>query len=133
VSRAALCAPAIVAAGLAACRDATDPPAPGSIRVTVATSGADLDADGYFIVIDDTTRQALAVNESATLAVVGTGIRVVRLAGIATNCTGNDLLKTVSVAAGEVASVDFALQCVPRIGSIAITIATSGPESPTGS
>ena len=131
----ALCALAIATAtgmGLTACGDATDPPAPGSVRVTVATSGADRDADGYFVVVDDTARQPVAANGSVTLPAVRTGVRAVQLVGIATNCTGDDLEKSVSVTAGQVASVDFALQCVPRLGSIAITIATSGPESPTG-
>jgi hypothetical protein len=119
---------------MAACSDTTEPdptiPTAGRVRVTAATSGLDPDGDGYFVTVDNRVRHALGSNGSITLSAVPAGTREVRLDGVATNCTaGNGATRHVSVTAGQLSTVDFAITCVSStLGTVRITTATTGPD-----
>ena len=100
----------------------------GSVRVTTATTGSDLDPDGYTVVVVDGQTRAIPVNGSATMTNVREGLRLVTLAGVSPNCaiTGPDTI-SVAVTLGGTADAAFALECVPS-GNLAITVATTGVD-----
>jgi hypothetical protein len=111
-----------LAASLSAgCDDsgAAAPAAPqmGTIEVSVSTAGAitDIDPDGYFLSIDEGPNQAVAVDATVTIGGVRLGAHLVRLDGLAANCTINGAnLRSVSVIADAAKStVSFAVTCFP--------------------
>ena len=58
---------------------------PGSVQVSVATTGVDLDDDGYTIAVGGST-MALAVDGSVTFAGLDAGSYTAALSGLAANC-----------------------------------------------
>jgi hypothetical protein len=94
------------------CSDATGPKA-GSIRVSLATTGADLDADGYALVVDRGRARSIGVNETITIPDVAPGTRTVRLQGIAMNCwDAHGSERSVLVESGRQSVTEFAVSCV---------------------
>jgi hypothetical protein len=104
------------------------PPAnAGSLKITTATGGSDLDANGYKVAVDGGTAQSISVNGSSTLTNLAAGSHSVRLTDVAQNCSlqgGNP--RSVNVSAGATAEVTFTLTCSATSGSIKVTTATSG-------
>jgi hypothetical protein len=84
---------------------------PGSIRVTVATTGEDLDPDGYGVTVDDAT-QHIAVNGTLLVEDVPVGSHPVTLSGLAPNCavSGDNPLE-VAVGSGGTTPAAFAVVC----------------------
>src|SRR5437870_834016 len=76
----------LAAAALSGCEgsDLTQPVA-GSIRVTASTSGDSLDTDGYTVVLDGDSVQALGSGASVTLEEVGAGDHDLKLTSVAPN------------------------------------------------
>jgi hypothetical protein len=56
----------------------------GSLKVDVATTGIEMDPDGYTVTVGSTT-QAVAVNGSATISGLAAGGHDVTLEGVAAN------------------------------------------------
>lgn len=103
------------------------PPVTGDLEVGVTTTGADLDADGYTVTIDETTVQPIGVNGSATFTELSEGSHTVVLGGVAANCTvSGGSSQTVDVTAGETASVSFSVTCAPLTGNLTVAVNTSG-------
>ena len=100
----------------------------GSVRVTTATTGVDLDPDGYTAMVIGGPSQAVPVNGTATIANVRQGQRMVTLGGVAPNCaiTGADTA-AVTVQLGATSDVGFSIACVGS-GSLAVTVATTGVD-----
>src|SRR5207249_4045743 len=103
----------------------------GTIEITAATSGADIDPDGYTIQVDAGTAQALAVNGTIRFEGLQGGSHTVTLAGAATNCpVAADNPRTVSVTTGAVkrdtARTTFQVTCVATTAVIEVAAATSG-------
>jgi Tol biopolymer transport system component len=116
------------------CHDSTGPTT-GAILVIVSTAGAgaDFDPDGYILNIDGGPDQFLAINAAVNIADLPTGNHLVQLRGLAPNCSVNGTNpRSVDVGAnGNVAAslpVNFFVSCVPKIGSIQVSAATSGPD-----
>src|SRR6267378_1170953 len=70
----------------AACRDILGPDS-GDLRVTVTTTGTDLDPDGYAIALDGATAQPISINGTMTLSGLATGSHTLVLSGLSSNCT----------------------------------------------
>ena len=100
----------------------------GSVRVATATTGSDIDPDGYTVVVDGGQTRAIPVNGSATITNVREGPRLVTLAGVSPNCaiTGPDTI-SVAVTLGGTADAAFALECVLS-GNLAVAVATTGVD-----
>ena len=100
----------------------------GSVRVTTATTGTDLDPDGYTALVIGGPSRAVPVNGTATAANVREGQRLVTLDGVAPNCaiTGADTTAVV-VQLGGTSDVAFAIECV-TFGGLAVTVATTGVD-----
>jgi len=110
------------------CQDGAGPTT-GAARVTVTTTGIDLDADGYIVTVDGEPGRAVAPVDAITLHEIPTGAHTVALGGLAVNCVvGGENPRTVSVAAGSTAEVAFAVACVADVGSLHVTTATTGVD-----
>jgi Tol biopolymer transport system component len=105
----------------AACNDGPTMPQNGTIRVSVKTSGGDLDIDGYQVFVDSTMRRSFFVNDAGDISNVGAGAHSVTLKSVAENCTVSGALpRSVTVTAGQITNVAFEITCV----ATAITITT---------
>ena len=103
----------------------------GSVRVTVATTGVDLDPDGYRVGVSGTNygaNVAIPTNGAVTLDHLVAGDYVVTLSGAAANCTvAPPNPRTVTVASGATGSVTFDIDCV-QLARLEVTAATSGVD-----
>ena len=100
------------------------PPAAGDIRVTVTTTGAEPDVDGYVLTLDGGNSRPVGADATLTLAGLTPGDHQLSLDGLAANCavTGANPL-AVTVAEGASAAADFEVSCAAVAGSLAITVA----------
>src|SRR6266581_8463352 len=57
-----------------------------ALRVSVVTTGVDIDPDGYSVALDGEPGRSVAVDGAVTFTAVTTGSHSVALAGIAGNC-----------------------------------------------
>ena len=91
--------------------DPTSPPTVGTITATTATSGEDIDPDGYNVSIGG-SGQAIAATGSVLFSNVAPGSQTVTLTGLASNCqvSGNNPL-TVTVTAGQNTTATFTVTC----------------------
>lgn len=103
----------------------------GDLDVSTSTTGSDLDADGYTVVVDGTQSQAIGVNATVRFADLEAGDHGVELTGVASNCTvGGSNPRTVSVTAGEVASTTFSVTCEATGGTVTTRITGLGSIGP---
>jgi TolB protein len=108
-------------------------PRVGSVRITAATTGTELDPDGYVAVVIGGPSHPVPVNGTATVANVREGQRMVTLTDVAPNCTiaGADTT-TVTVQLGSTADVVFSIQCQAS-ASLKVTVSTTGADpDPSG-
>lgn len=96
-----------------ACATTLAPPAqPGSIHITTATTGFDLDVNGYLLALDQVAGQAIGTSAAVTLTGVAAGPHTLTLYGLASNCSVEGANpRTVSVAGGATTEVAFAVTC----------------------
>lgn len=114
-----ICLLAALAAGCGADDD------PGSIHVTVTTTGTSLDANGYSVTAASTTKDVPA-NGEATLADFSPGRYTVELSEVAANCTvtsSNPV--TVQLGSGAEAAAAFEVECTMP-GLVRVRVSTSG-------
>lgn len=96
----------------------TCPPEPvtGGLRVVTATTGAELDPDGYAFDVDGGAAQPIGVTATIEVAAIPEGDHSVRLSGLATNCTVQGTNpQRVTVAGGTNVEVSFAVVCIQRV------------------
>lgn len=96
----------------AACSTSTTPGGnAGSVDVTVATTGEDIDADGYTVTLG-TDERSIAVDGSVTFEGLETGIYAVTLGDVAENCdvAGSNPL-SATVVLGPPVEIAFAVEC----------------------
>ena len=100
-------------------------PINGFLRVTVTTSGGDLDLDGYTLQVTGVADQALGLNQTVVIAQLDTGAHQVELGGVAANCTvTGDNPRSVRVVLGDTVRVTFPVGCVAT--GVQVSIATTG-------
>ena len=103
----------------------------GHVRVTIVSTGGDLDADGYTVAIDAEPPRTLPGNTGTLVQAfyVPTGTHGVTLGNVAENCAlSGASARTVTVEAGGVTDVRFDLVCVPT--GLAISTLTTGVDLP---
>ncbi len=116
------------------------PPAPGAIQVTTATTGFDLDVNGYFVRVDDRCCDTyMGANATITVTPVTAGDHALWLGHVATNCSVNGANprtvsvasganpRTVSVASSATTEVTFAVTCGSG-PTIQVTTVTTGVD-----
>jgi hypothetical protein len=96
-------------------------PATGA-RITVTTTGLDIDADGYRIAVDGTDL-SVAPASGSVLNLLEPGTRTITLTDLAPNCAfdGPDS-HTVTIVDKEVTPVDFAVVCTATSGVIGVFV-----------
>src|SRR5213078_972616 len=106
---------------------------PGSLDVTVSTTGGTQDPDGYTVTVSGTggASQHIATNGGrVTFDNLAAGDHTVTLSDLASNCSvSGGASKTVTVPAGSSTSTSFAVDCPtppPPTGSLTVTTNTSG-------
>src|SRR6266508_1321523 len=108
-----------------ACESGTGP-FTGNLRVTAATSGGDLDLNGYTVRVDDVQRATLATNGVAVISDLATGNHAVALSDLAANCTPSATNPSAAIvpALAETTTVAFAIVCV--VTGVHVTTTTTG-------
>ena len=97
------------------------------LQVVIATTGADLDPDGYGVSVDGAAPMTSPANASLSITRLPPGSHTVTLSGIAGHCAlSGTNPRSVVVAAGQVVPVGFPLVCLAITGSIEINAVTSG-------
>jgi WD40 repeat protein len=113
----------------AGCRDSTSPPPTGAIRVTVTTTGVEVDPDGYRASLDGGLFRDLSVNDGFTFASYPVGDHSVRLEGLARNCVVNGTNpRPVTVVRDETVVAEFSVTCLAVSGDIHVSTATTGVD-----
>ncbi|HEX3235584.1 MAG TPA: CARDB domain-containing protein [Gemmatimonadales bacterium] len=106
----------------------------GTLEITTTTSGPEPDPDGYAASVDGAAPEGIGTNATSRRAGLPVGNHTVVLSGLAPNCTvagGTSL--TVRITANTVVPAAFVVQCAPTMGSIQVTIASTGaPADPDG-
>jgi len=118
----------MLASVVTACGDQAVGPAIGAVQASVATTGVELDTNGYSVAIDGGVGRAIPVNGTMTFTGLSAGPHNVLLAGLASNCgaAGAANPRPVKVVAGDTAHVAFAVTCVATTGSLVVTVSTTG-------
>lgn len=105
--------------------------AKGAIQINASVSGEsiDLDPDGFTVSVDDGGALRLPATGLAVKDLVA-GTHSVKIGGIAPNCSVNGSNpRTVEVAANDAAmAVSFAVECLPNVGSLSVSVVTTGEE-----
>src|SRR3989442_1224704 len=91
-----------------ACNDSQSPkpvadllPTGGALAAAVTSTGSDIDADGYLVMVDATSTQSVGPNGLATFTGLAEGAHEVGLLGVAANCAVQDYNpRAVAVTAG---------------------------------
>ena len=107
----------------------TEGSGPGnSVVVTSVTSGADLDADGYRVVVNGTPGQHVPPNGSVSIPDLLSGTHNVSLTDLSANCfLEGEPVREVVLGSLDTVTIDFAITCQP-VGSIVVTTTTSGSD-----
>src|SRR5947207_1827091 len=109
----------------------TVPPPTGDLTVTAATTGQDLDPDGYTVTVDGGQSRSLGVNTSTTYRGLTATSHTVELTGIAGNCTvSGPNPRTVTVATSGTTTT-FTITCAalpPPTGDLTVTNSTTGQD-----
>jgi WD40 repeat protein len=112
----------------------------GTIRFTTITTGSDLDPDGYLVMVEDPCsgfycyyygiELPIATNGTTTLQSLS-GVRFVRLGGVAPNCLilGGSA-RPVNVTGGDTTEVVFQIDCT-TLGRVQLSSVTTGPDFDT--
>jgi hypothetical protein len=102
------------------CHDSTAPAAPttGAIEITVSTAGASIDIDpgGYTLSIDTGPAEAVGVNTAVRIGDLRAGPHLVRLDGLAPNCSlsGTNPRWVDVTTDGAASPVSFAVSCIAK-------------------
>lgn len=103
------------------------PPTTGTIIVTVATSGAALDPDGYLVTIDRGSGKRVPINARETFPDVPASRHTVELLGLTPGClTSDGPLRVIDLAVGATVEVHFTVACAPPTGSRKVYVGTDG-------
>ncbi len=104
-------------------------PTTGSIQVSLVVSGFDMDADGCTFTLDGAGQRRLTAGGSTTYADLSVGQHTVAISDVADNCqVQGEVSRQVSVTADRTTSVSFSVTCASRVGSIAVSVATTGGD-----
>jgi Big-like domain-containing protein/leishmanolysin len=111
----------------AGCSNSTEPTT-GTLEVATATSGVELDGDGYTLTVDAQPGVAIAPSTTVRLNQITSGSHVLTLGGLSPNCAvvgANP--RTATVTPGGIAATTFSIACKSTSGTLEISARTSGP------
>jgi Tol biopolymer transport system component len=104
-----------------------EPVSTGTVRVTLTTSGVDVDPDGYLVAVDPSESRSVGVSDGISIEGVPAGPRDVGLSGLAANCSvQGENPRGIEVPADGEVEVAFAVRCwPPASGRIAFAHASA--------
>jgi len=113
---------------LAACSaESKTGPETGMVHVTLATTGQNLDPDGYSLLVNGRPQGHVADQVDTTLLGIPAGSGSVSLSGVAGNCAPQPSLpRTVSVPADDTVSVAVTIQCAATNGFLRLALQVGG-------
>jgi len=105
-----------------------------AISVGAATTGDDVDPDGYGVTIDGSTPQPLSINGSVLISGLTPGDHEVGLSGVADNCAiDGPNPQTVAAPSGRTSNAAFSVSCSPLpLAAPGYDIAFSALDSAVG-
>ncbi|MEJ2541466.1 MAG: hypothetical protein P8188_16110, partial [Gemmatimonadota bacterium] len=105
-------------------------PLAGDLVVVVATSGTEVDPDGYTLSVDGSSPKPIDTNGSVVFSGLTPGEHTVTIGGLAENCSLTDGAdsRTVTLAAGTSAAVAFFVNCGPPTGALVVAVTTTGTD-----
>jgi hypothetical protein len=117
----------VVGIAMTACENGSGPPeADGEARISVTTTGLDLDLDGYRVIVEGVDRGSISPNGTMQIR-LDAGPRSFALTGIDANCTPDGSgARQATIAEGQVVQVDFTVICTATSGVIGIVVGASG-------
>jgi hypothetical protein len=93
---------------------------PGSITVSTATGGDNVDPNGYTLLLDGVESGGIATTATARVGPLAAGPHTIGLGGVADNClVAGDNPQTVTVAGGSTTPAAFTITCTATSGSVA--------------
>jgi alpha-tubulin suppressor-like RCC1 family protein len=101
----------------------------GSMRVVTATTGDNLDSDGYSVRIDDGADIAIGVNDTLLVTGLAVGDHTVELMDVATNCDTRRIVgnpQTARVPAADTVVVTFDVTCTGQTADLEVRTSTTG-------
>lgn len=109
-----------------ACSDASAPrkevpPTSGTLTFDVATTGTDVDADGFLLSIDGGAAQPLAANGSANWSGAA-GQHTIAISGLAFNCDLTSVPASASVTVGQTTHVTVSASCTSYLKNAIIYV-----------
>lgn len=99
----------------------------GDVRVSVATTGSDLDIDGYLVHLNGLPRSSVSTNGQTTIQYILPGTASVSLSGLAANCTPNSASQSVTIVAGVLATVNLGVTCTAT-GNVKTVVSVTGTD-----
>jgi WD40 repeat protein len=119
----------------AGCGDDSSGPVLRDLVITTATTGLDIDPDGYLVIVEELGSRPIGPSGSVTFEGVPDRPYIVELTSVAENCqVAGDNPRTVVPGPDQGLTGRFELSCVSNVGAIEFTTASSGtavPESYT--
>lgn len=104
-------------------------PTEGLLEIIVATTGADLDPDGYVLSVDNGAHQPLPTNGADTVASLSPGTHTVTLTGVASNCVpGGKNPRSVDIAAASTTTLRLDVACSALLAAISVGATTTGDD-----
>ena len=104
-------------------------PTTGALQIVTATSGGELDPDGFTVTINSTDVIPVEQTDTVSRVDLQPGSYTVALGGVAAACTlGGSNPRVVTVRSGEEADVTFTVTCAlpPADGSLQVAVSTTG-------
>ena len=104
-------------------------PLVGSVHATTATSGMDLDPDGYSLTVDGGSTHPIASTGSLDLPNLSVATHQLTLSGVAGNCVvGQPNPRSASVSYATTTTVAFVVTCNASTGAVQVTTTTTGTD-----
>lgn len=100
-----------------------------SLRVSTATSGVELDPDGYTVIVDGGPGRAIGLEATVEIGSLEDGPHAVELQGVAPNCQVEGTHpRTVQTSSGSTENVRFEVECRPGLGEVRVVTRTQGED-----
>lgn len=107
----------------------TAPGERGNFSVLTSSTGPELDADGYEILVNDIFAALIGPNDSVQFGNRAADTYTVQLADVAGNCTvAGENPRSVTVSSGAEAVTTFDVTCTETAGVLQVVTETTGPD-----
>jgi hypothetical protein len=103
----------------------------GDLHITVATTGNDIDQNGYFLTINGQIVDQVPANSIADFSFIPPGSYTVALSDVAGNCT-TPAPQVANIAVGQVTNINFSITCTPVGVFRFVTSVTGADRDPDG-